>query len=360
MARAAQAAGFEVHVVTRVNRYGEQINAEGFHLHPLNWRRGSANPLGFLLAIARIRAFYKELTPDIVHHVAMQPSIMGSLAALGLPPVRLNAVAGFGFAFTSKTLWARLVRTMLAALIRALFNRPGSVLLVQNLDDRADAIALGLDPDRIALIPGSGVDVDELTPLPEPGEPVTAAYVGRLLADKGLHELIAAHEILTRRGQPIRLLLAGEPDRANPASIPPSTIETWRRRPGVVFLGYVPDIRTVWAAAHIAVLPSHREGLPKSLLEAAACGRPLVATNVPGCREIARDGINAILVPVNDACQIADAIDRLARDPELRRRYGAQSRRLVETEFSSTRIGREIVALYRRLLRNDRSDERQP
>jgi len=355
MARAAQAAGFEVHVVTRVDRHGPQIEAEGFHLHPLSWRRGSANPAGFLLAIYRIRALYKELAPDIVHHVAMQPSIMGSLAALGLPLARLNAVAGFGFAFTSKTLRARLVRTALSRLIRGLFNRPGSILLVQNVDDRADAIGLGLDPDRIALIPGSGVDVDQLAPLPEPDGPVTVAFVGRLLADKGLHTLMAAHELLLRRGRPIRLLLAGEPDPANPASIPPATIDAWRQRSDVVVLGHVPDIRTVWAAAHIAVLPSRREGLPKSLLEAAACGRPLVATNVTGCREIARDGINAILVPVDDAAALADAIDRLAGDPELRRRYGAQSRRLAETEFSSARIGREIVALYQRLLGSYRS-----
>jgi len=357
MARAARDAGFEVHVATRVDRHGPQIMAEGFHLHALKWRRGSTNPAGFLLAIYRIRTLYKQLAPDLVHHVAMQPSIMGSLAALGLPHVRLNAVAGFGFAFTSKTLRARLVRAALSALIRRLFNLPRSVLLVQNVDDRSDAIALGLDPGRIALIPGSGVEVDELTPFPEPGAPITAAFVGRLLADKGLHALMAAQELLTRRGRPVRLLLAGEPDPANPASIPPTTIELWRQRPGVVMLGHVPDIRTVWAAAHIAVLPSRREGLPKSLLEAAACGRPLIATDVPGCREIARDGVNAILVPVDDAPALADAIDRLAGDSELRQRYGAQARRLVETEFSSTRIGEQIVALYRQLLGNYRGED---
>jgi glycosyltransferase involved in cell wall biosynthesis len=356
MARAALAAGFEVHVATRVSQYGDQIRAGGFHLHALNWRRGSANPLGFLLAVLRIRNLYKKLAPDLLHHVALQPSIMGSLAALGLPPARLNAVAGFGFAFTSKTLRARLVRTALSALIRGLFNREGATLLVQNLDDRAAAMSLGLNPNRIALIPGSGVDVDLLTPLPEPAEPITAAFVGRLLADKGLHSLIAAHKLLTRRGQPLRLLLAGEPDPANPASIPPATIESWRQCPGVTVLGHVSDIRSVWAAAHIAVLPSRREGLPKSLLEAAACSRPMVATDVPGCRDIARDGINAILVPVDEPAALADAIDRLIRDPALRQQYGAAGRRLVEAEFSATRIGIEIVALYQRILQRQSGD----
>jgi glycosyltransferase involved in cell wall biosynthesis len=359
MARAAREAGFEVHVATRVDRHASQIHAEGFHLHPLRWDRGSLNPLGFLLAVWQIRSLYRRLAPDLVHHVALQPSIMGSLAALGLPTVPLNAVAGFGFAFTSATLRARLVRAALSFLIRRLFNRPGSAVLVQNPDDRATATALGVDANRIFLIPGSGVDVDELTPLPEPDGPMTMAFVGRLLADKGLHALVGAHKLLIQRQRPVRLLLAGTPDPANPASISPADVAQWKNQPGISLLGYVADIRTVWAAAHIAVLPSRREGLPKSLLEAGACGRPMVATDVPGCREIARDGINAILVPVDDAAALADAVDRLAGDPELRRRYGAEGRRLVESEFSSARIGRDIVALYRRLLEPYRHDKPQ-
>ncbi|MEA2953785.1 MAG: hypothetical protein QOJ96_3305 [Alphaproteobacteria bacterium] len=353
MARAAREAGFEVHVATRVDRHGTAIEAEGFHLHPLNWRRGSANPLGFLIAIRHIRNLYRLIAPSLVHHVAMQPSIMGSLAALGLPMQTLNAVAGLGFAFTSGTIKARLVATALKVLIRGLFNRPNCTVLVQNPDDRAAVAALGIAADKIALIPGSGVDIDHLTPLPEPEGPVTAAFVGRFLEDKGLRSLLEACNILAARGRPIRLLLAGEPDPANPASIPQATIEAWKRQPSVTVLGYVADIRTVWSAAHIAVLPSRREGLPKSLLEAAACGRPLVATDVPGCREIAREGVNAILVPSDDAPALADAIDRLARDPELRRRYGAASRRLVEAEYSDSRVGRDIVLLYRSLLHVD-------
>ncbi|MEA2974704.1 MAG: hypothetical protein QOF19_224 [Alphaproteobacteria bacterium] len=354
MARAAREAGFEVHVATRVDRHGAAIEAEGFHLHPLEWQRGSANPLGFLIAIHHIRSLYRRLIPSLVHHVAMQPSIMGSLAALGLPMQTLNAVAGLGFAFTSDTIKARLVGTALKVLIRGLFNRPNSTVLVQNPDDRAAVAALGIAADKIALIPGSGVDVDHLTPLPEPEGPVTAAFVGRFLEDKGLRPLLEACNILAARGRPIRLLLAGEPDPANPASIPETTIEAWKRQPGVTVLGYVADIPTVWSAAHIAVLPSRREGLPKSLLEAAACGRPLVATDVPGCREVAREGVNAILVPPDDAPALADAIDRLASDPELRRRYGAASRRLVEAEYSDSRVGRDIVALYRSLLVDSR------
>ena len=186
-------------------------------------------------------------------------------------------------------------------------------------------------------------------------------FAGRLLGDKGVRALVAAHEILTRRGARTRLLLAGQRDPANPASIAAAEVDAWKRREGIEVLGHVSDIRKVWAAAHIAVLPSRREGLPKSLLEAAACGRPLVATDVPGCREIARAGVNALLVPVDDAAALADAIEQLARDPQLRKTLGQAGRLIVEHEFSDARIGRETVALYDRLLgRADRRLQGRP
>ena len=221
---------------------------------------------------------------------------------------------------------------------------------MQNIDDRAMIERLRVDAGRIALIPGSGVDVDALTPSPEPAGPVTIAFVGRLVESKGIRTLVAAHELLHRRGRDIRLVIAGLPDPANPASIAPEEIDAWSRRPNVTHLGFVEDIAALWASAHIAVLPSHREGLPLSLLEAAACGRPLIATDVPGCRVIARPDVNGFLVPLEDAEALADAIARLADDPELRRRFGAASREMVEREFSSQRIGRDLVGLYGRLL----------
>ena len=354
MACAAQRAGYQVHVATRVGRGGREIEAHGFHLHALPWRRGSFNPVHVLAAVRAVRRLYRELSPDLVHHVALQPAIVGSLAAIGLPITCLNAVAGLGFAFTSPTKKALLVRALMTGLLRPLLNRERAAVLVQNPDDRAEIAALGVAADRIFMIPGSGVDTERMTPLPEPEGAVTMAFVGRLLSDKGLLTLIAAHELLAARGRPIRLLIAGEPDPANAASIPEAVIATWRDRSGIEVLGHVGDIGRLWAAAHIAVLPSRREGLPKSLLEAAACGRPIVASDVPGCREIARPGVNALLVPPDDPAALAAAIDRLALDGELRRRLGAAGRRLVETEFSSARIGREIVALYDRLIERNR------
>jgi glycosyltransferase involved in cell wall biosynthesis len=350
MAVAAQRAGYEVHVATHVVSDGPAIKSYGFQLHPLNWRRGSTNPLAILAIIREVRTLYRHLAPDLVHHVALEPTIIGSLASAGLNMVRLNALAGLGFVFTSRTFRARSTAAVIRMIIRTLMNRPRDAVLVQNDDDRAVMQRLGVMADRVFLIPGSGVDIDLLKPFPEPSGRVTVAFVGRLLDDKGVRTLVAAHEILARRGRSIRLLIAGEADPANPASIPGEEIDKWSHTAGIELLGQVDDIREVWRRAHIAVLPSRREGLPKSLLEAAACGRPIVATNVPGCREIARQDQNALLVPTDNPAALADALDRLAQDADLRRRFGAAGRRLVEIEFSAARVGNETVALYSRLL----------
>jgi glycosyltransferase involved in cell wall biosynthesis len=259
-------------------------------------------------------------------------------------------MTGLGTMFISETAKVRVMRAVLTLALRRLLNRSRSAVLVQNFDDRALIARLGVDMDRIELIPGSGVDIDALTPAPDPAGPVTIAFVGRLVESKGIRTLVAAHELLVERGRDIRLTIAGLPDPANPTSIPRQEIEAWKARPNVTHLGFVADIAGLWASAHIAVLPSHREGMPLSLLEAAACGRPLVATDVPGCRDIARDGINAFLVPLNDPEALANAIDALAGDGALRRRFGQASRELVEKEFSAARIGHSLVNLYRHLL----------
>jgi glycosyltransferase involved in cell wall biosynthesis len=350
MARAARAAGYEVHVITNLTGHAAAIAREGFEVHAVRWRRGRMSPLRLLTMVRTIRRLYRRLRPDLAHHVALEPTVVGSLAARGLPVTCLNAVTGWGFALTSSKPRARAARAALEWLLPRLLKLRRSVVLVQNADDRAALTALGVPGERIHLIAGSGVDVDVLTALPEPGGPITAAFVGRLLDSKGLRTLIAAHDLLAGRGCAIRLLIAGDPDPPNPDSIPIAELAAWKQRPGIELLGRVADIREVWAAAHIAVLPSRREGLPKSLLEAAACGRPIVATDVPGCRAIARAGVNALLCPADDVTALAAAIERLAQDTELRARFGAAGRRLAEDEFSSRRIGRQTVALYDRLL----------
>jgi glycosyltransferase involved in cell wall biosynthesis len=351
MARAARDAGFDVHVATRVDRHGDAIAAEGFTVHPLSWRRGSFDPIQLLRSAREIRALYRSLKPDLVHHVAIVPTVAGSLAALGLPIARLNAITGLGAVFNSDTPKARLARGPLKLLMGWLLRRPGAAVLVQNADDRAAIEGLGVPRKRIALVPGSGVDVARLTPLPEPGGPVTVTYVGRLLESKGLRTLVAAHRALRARSRDVRLQFVGLPDAANPDSLKPEEVAGFTREPGFAHLGFMSDIAKVWATSHIAALPSRiGEGMPLSLLEAAACGRPLIATDTPGCRDICRHETNGLLVPVDDAEALAAAIGRLAGDADLRRRFGAASRDLAEREFSSARVGRDVVELYRRLL----------
>jgi glycosyltransferase involved in cell wall biosynthesis len=211
-------------------------------------------------------------------------------------------------------------------------------------------IALGFAAERVVLIPGSGVDVEALQPLPEPQGPPAIAFVGRLLADKGIHTLIRAHRRLRQRGSNVQLLIAGAPDPANPASVSNDEAERWGQEPGITWLGYVGDIFAVWSRAHIAVLPSRREGLPTSLLEAAAFGRPMIATDVPGCREIVRPGETGLLVPFDDDSALADAIEIMAASAEMRARYGKAARRMAVERFSADAIGGQTVGLYRNLV----------
>jgi glycosyltransferase involved in cell wall biosynthesis len=351
MAMAARDAGYSVHVATNVNKHGAEIEALGFRLHRLSWQRGSLNPRRLLSIIREIRYLYRKYSPDIVHHVALQPTIIGSVAAWRMPFIRVNALAGLGYGFSSRSLKARILRPALTFLLRILLRGPRAVVLVQNPDDRMVVLHLGVVADRVSVIPGSGVDVHKFQPQPEPAGAVTVAFVGRLLVDKGIRTLIAAHKLLRENGEIIELIIAGDRDPGNPASVSTAEIEDWKDNDAIQVLGNVSEIEKVWARSHIAVLPSWREGLPKSLLEAAACGRPIVATDVPGCREIARQNINALLVPVENPRALAAAIRRLAHDSELRRRLGAAGRQLAEREFSNARIGQEIVALYDRLVR---------
>jgi glycosyltransferase involved in cell wall biosynthesis len=353
MARAAQRAGFDVAVATRIAEHGERIRAEGFALHPLSWRRRDIGPWASLRAIAEIYRLYSRERPLLVHHVALKPAVLGSAAALlaGVPAV-VNAVTGVGFVASSPSLRARLLRRPMDFALARLLERANSRIIVQNAADRTLLLALRAGAhERVVVIRGSGVDTAHFRATPEPpAPPVVAGYAGRLLADKGIAALVEAQQSLRRRGSDLRLMLAGAPDPENPSSIDAATLAAWQALPGVTWLGEVGDIRALWSKAHIAVLASRREGLPKSLLEAAAMGRPLVATDVPGCREIARDGENALLVPADDTVALAAALERLAGDAALRRRFGAASRALVEGELAADAVGAATLACYLSLL----------
>ena len=349
MARAALAAGFEVVVATRVESHRARIEAEGFRVHALDWRRRGNGPLATLRAVLDIAALYRREQPDIIHHVAMKPVIVGGLAAwLAGRPAVVNALTGLGFVFIGESL----IKLPIRAVIRFVLTRPGSRLLLQNHDDARFLVSHGFAlAEKLSVIRGSGIDIEHYAPLPEPETgPVTVAYVGRMLEDKGVPTLVEAHRLVRARGIDLRLVLVGTPDAENPTSVTEAALREWSCRPGLEWWGAVPDVRTVWRAAHFAVLPSRREGLPKSLLEAAACGRALVATDVPGCREIARQDENALLVPPDDPEALATALATLATDAALRARFAALSRAFVVSDLAAGPVGARTVELYQTVL----------
>jgi glycosyltransferase involved in cell wall biosynthesis len=350
MARAARDAGFEVHVATRVSDGAAAIEGERFVLHPVPFGRGSLSPITTFATIAALRRVRREVKPALTHHVALQACVLGMLAVLGRAAVCVNAFIGLGYSFTSATGKARAVRRLIGALLRFLINRKNCITLVQNNEDMAALISLGIAKPRIALIPGSGVDVKRFTPLSEPGGAPTFGFVGRLLDDKGIRTLVAAHRLLRTCIPDARLLIAGTPDPANPASVAEAEAKSWNDEPGIAWLGQVGDIAGFWAKAHVAVLPSRREGLPLSLMEAAACGRAMIASDVPGCREVVIHEETGLLFPVDDAPALADAMARLTTDPQLRARCATAARKRVVERFAAEIIGQQIVELYRQLL----------
>ncbi|HLI99283.1 MAG TPA: glycosyltransferase family 4 protein [Bradyrhizobium sp.] len=346
MARAARKAGYEVHVATRVNGGGRAIEAEGFILHPIPLDRGEISPLSAMRVILALRRVLRRITPDIAHHSGLQCCVYGSIAGFGRKIPHVSALTGMGYVYTSPRRRIRLLRAILKWLLPWLLDRPGGIALVQNPDDRLALIDLGIRAERIVTIPGSGVDTEALQPLPEPDGPITYGFAGRLLTDKGIRALVAAHGIVRDQGLETKLLIAGNPDPANPTSVSLQEVNEWATRPGITWLGQIKDISSLWRRCHFAILPSHREGLPGSLMEAAACGRAMIATDAPGCREIVRNDQTGLLVPIEDPQALAQAMVKLAASPALRARYAAAARELVATRLSARIIGEQIVQLY--------------
>jgi glycosyltransferase involved in cell wall biosynthesis len=352
-ARAAREAGFQVAVATRVDAHGDLIRAEGFTLYPLTWRRGSTNPLAGLTAVFEIAQLYRRTRPDIVHHVSQKSVLIGSIAAR-LAGVRcvVNAFTGLGFLFTVDTGKTRAIRAVIGHILRGIAARPGVRFLVENPEDATTLIRLGIVPQaKLTLIRGSGVDLGRYDVLPEPGGPVVIGCVARMLRIKGVEDVVAAFRLLKQRGSDARLLLAGVPDAENPAAISRGELDAWATEPGVTWLGHVADVRDVWAKAHVGVLASRGgEGIPMTLMEAAACGRPLIATDVPGCREVVINGETGILVPPGDIPALADAFARIVQDAVFRGDCGAAARRRIVDGLDAGTVGLKTVAVYRELL----------
>jgi len=279
--------------------------------------------------------------------VALKPVLYGTLAAARAGvPVRLAWLPGLGHVFTGTSPKARLLRPGVSWLMRAVLGPAEVTPMVLNADDRAAVARLAGRPlADVEVLPGTGVDLDRFTPSPEPEGPPVAAFVGRMLGEKGLEELAAAARLLRDGGSPVRIRLVGAPDPESPTAIPEDRLRAWNASGVLDWTGATDDVAGVWRQSHIAVLPSHREGLGMSILEAAACGRPAVASDVPGCREAVQHGVTGLLVPWRDPPALAAALARLAGDGDRRRAMGSVARTRVEARFGLPAVSAAVVAL---------------
>jgi glycosyltransferase involved in cell wall biosynthesis len=355
LAKQLKANSFDVFLLSPPGDYGIQLQQEGFRWQALPMDRRSLNPLSEFQLIRHLVQVYRREQPDVVHHFTIKCVVYGAIAAhLAKVPARINAVAGMGYVFTNPELRARLLQPVVRRLLRLALDNPYSRLILQNHDDMTAFRRAGLiSADRVRLIKGSGVDTWRFRPSDTPvltGPETRVVLASRLLWDKGIAEYVEAARRLRTAGLPIRFLLAGSSDWGNPAAISQAQLRAWQGEGVVELLGQVEDMSALFAQTDIAVLPSYREGLPKSLIEAAACGLPLVTTDVPGCREVVTDGENGLVVPVRDATALANAISRLHKNPELARKMGRVARERALTEFDERIVIAKTLLVYQELL----------
>ena len=352
LAYAAVADGWRVVVATRVREHGQMIADSGAEVVPLRLRRESWNPLNEFLAVREIAEIYRRVRPDIVHHVGMKPVVYGSIAArVTRMPAVVNAFAGMGYLETSADIKAALLRPMVRLAMR-LGIPPHAQILLQNDDDAAMVRrAFPGHAGQITIIRGSGVDLKKFTPTPEPtaGAPFVV-LPARMLRDKGVYEFVEAAQRLKESGVQARFVLVGGTDKANPAAVPEAQLKRWEAEGFVEWHGHRTDMDAILRQATIVCLPSYREGLPKSLLEAAASQRAIVTTDTPGCRDVVQHNVTGLLVPVKDATALVSAIGRLLSDPGLRQLLARNARQSAVELFDVDIIARQTIDLYDRLL----------
>ncbi len=352
LAFAAQSAGAEVFVMTRVGGLGEAMQKAGFRVIPWTIARGSINPFRDLRSFYQVMGAYRRLRPDLVHHVSLKPIIYGGIAGRLLGIASVNAITGLGHLFTSPSAKMRALRRMVLLSLRVDLGAKNSRTVLMNPEDCEFLVEQGsVRREQTAVIRGVGVDLNKFSPQAEPNGTPMVLLPARMLWDKGIEEFIQAASLLQARGISARFVLAGVPDKANPSSIPEEQLCAWAASGRVEWWRHRSDMPEVFAQSAMVCLPTYYgEGLPTTLIEAAACGRALVATDIRGCREVVRPGQNGLLVPPRDVPALAEALEALLKDPQLRARMGAAGREIVVREFSAQEVVGKSMAIYRELL----------
>ncbi|MGO1118075.1 glycosyltransferase family 4 protein [Rhodovibrionaceae bacterium A322] len=348
LAKAAAAEGWTVAVATPADPAQEQIKVEGFESYAFPMGRFSLNPLNELKTIMQLRGIMRRFKPDLVHSVTLRAVLPAAIAArLAWVPAQVFAVTGGGTLFTKQGTVGEILRWTLRTVLKTLANRR-TRLIVQNPENREVLAPSGSWRDHCVLIRGSGVNLEDYQVRPEGKLPAAVLLAARLINKKGIPDFVEAARLLKAKGTRVRFLLAGDPDPGNPDSVTQQELENWQKEGLLAWLGKRRDMAKVMAESHIVCLPSaYGEGVPKVLLEAAACGRPMVATDIAGCREVVIEGETGHLVPPRDAPALAEAIGSLVADKAKRQAYGAAARRLAEEEYGVERVNQATLAVYR-------------
>jgi glycosyltransferase involved in cell wall biosynthesis len=352
IAKAGRDAGFDIHVATPYGPSVSMVQELGFEWHEIALRRSSRLLWTEFSTIKSLVRLYHRLRPTIVHHVTPKPVLYGTLAArIARTPAVVNAISGMGHVFADETAGTRLVRCAAAASYRLILHHPRMYVIFQNTDVRADFLSRRwVRKEQAALIRGSGVDVDAFFVERRPERIPVVSMVSRMLWTKGVREFVDAASQLRAAGVAARFVLVGAPDLDNPSSVPEANLREWDAKGLIEWWGHRSDMPQVLRESDVACLPSYLEGLPKSLLEAAAASLPIVATNVPGCREVVREGENGFLVTPRDAKSVASALEALIVSRTLRERFGAVGRQRAEREFTVDAVCRAHIELYQNLL----------
>jgi glycosyltransferase involved in cell wall biosynthesis len=351
MARAARELELAVTVVTRVRSHREIIEAAGAKVISLEAERRSLNPMTAGYTAGQLAAILKAEKADLVHCIALKSILIGGFAAaMAGVSRRVYALTGSGFLGARAGTVSRLSQRAVRLLVRGL-ETAQTRYLFENTDDPK---LLGLDPagSRVTILGGAGIDPEALRPAPLPAQPpLKVAVVARMLWSKGIDVAVEAVRAARAKGGAIELSLYGAPDPSNPKAIPESTLKAWSAEPGMTWHGVTQDVAAVWRDHHVACLPSRGgEGLPRTLLEAAACGRAIATTDVPGCRTLVRDGVEGRLVPSGDPVSLAEALLTLSTQPDVVARMGEAARARVLDGFTERDVMDSVKRLYGSML----------
>ena len=351
LARNAMRNGFNVFVICKNTGKLDKIKSYGFKCYELTASRNNTSIVASIKEVINIRLIIKNIKPSIVHLVALRPIILGLISIILFNNIKIvSSITGMGSIFLSKNLKIRLLKYFIFIFLFINFKRKNNNIIVQNKDDyNLFTKKFNINKNKIFLIRGSGVDINYFNYVKEPSiNPIIVTFVGRLIKDKGIENLFKAFKKVNNKN--INLLIAGNIDTSNPSAISEKyIISELKKNNNISWLGEVNNIKKLWEKSHIAILPSRREGLPKSLLEAAASGRAIIATDVAGCREIAINNYNAITVKLDNVDELAAAIKYLATNHEIRKQYGIKSRELVEKDMSDEIIINKTISIYESL-----------